>query len=234
MEWKNKINENKVYNILNRFNVNCNHYVQLILKDKKGRRRFYDILIKANNANFRNKWLLEVGQITEEEWENYNLAIHTLKEVKLKDFQYKLNNKILVTKSFLHKINRVENNLCSYCHQHVETIYHLFIECEKVRQFWGIVKQWLSTNFNININLDAKELLFSGQNKNVLLSYISVVSKHYIYTNKFTERELNISNYISLLKKKFQSERYIAYVHTSKFFIKWLPLYNYFTTYDNS
>ena len=105
-------------------------------------------------------WLLEVGQITEEEWENYNLAIHTLKEVK--DFQYELNNKILVTKSFLHKINRAENNLCSYCHQYVETIYHLFIECEKVRQFWGKVKQWLSTNFNININLDAKELLFSG------------------------------------------------------------------------
>ena len=42
MEWKNKINENKVYNILNRFNVNCNHYVQLILKDKKECRRFYD------------------------------------------------------------------------------------------------------------------------------------------------------------------------------------------------
>ena len=54
MEWKNKINENKVYNILNRFNVNCNHYVQLLLKDKKGCRQFYDILIKANNANFRN------------------------------------------------------------------------------------------------------------------------------------------------------------------------------------
>ena len=56
--------------------------MQLLLKDKKGCKRFYDILIKANNANFRNKWLLEVGQITEEEWENYNLAIHTLKEVR--------------------------------------------------------------------------------------------------------------------------------------------------------
>ena len=100
-------------------------------------------MIKPNNANFKNKWLLEVRRITEEEWENYNLAIQSLKEVKLKDFQYKLNNKILVTKSFLHKINRAENNLCSYCHQHVETIYRLFIECEKVKQFWGIVKQWL-------------------------------------------------------------------------------------------
>ena len=35
MEWKIKINDNKVYSILNRFNVNCNYYVQLLLKDKK-------------------------------------------------------------------------------------------------------------------------------------------------------------------------------------------------------
>ena len=112
--------------------------------------------------------------------------------------------------------------LSSTCWNNISSIYRVW----KSQAVLGLVKQWLSTNFNININLDAKELLFSGQNKNFLLSYISRVSKHYIYTNKFTERELNISNYISLLKKKFQSERYIAYVlnNISKFFIKWLPL----------
>ena len=42
----------------------------------------------------------------------------SLKEVKLRDFQYKITNKILVNKSFLHRINRTDGSLCKYCQQH--------------------------------------------------------------------------------------------------------------------
>ena len=41
--------------------------------------------------------------------------INDLSEVTLKDFQIKINNKIVVTKTFLRKIRKVEDNLCSYC-----------------------------------------------------------------------------------------------------------------------
>ena len=34
-----------------------------------------------------------------------------MKEIKLEDFQYKITNKILVTKYFLHRINKINNNL---------------------------------------------------------------------------------------------------------------------------
>lgn len=36
-------------------------------------------------------------------------------EIKLKDFQFKLNYKMIKTNSFLYKINRAENNGCAYC-----------------------------------------------------------------------------------------------------------------------
>ena len=62
-------------------------------------------------------------------------VIKSLNKVKFKDFQYKVNNKILVTKSFLDGINKIDNNLCEYCHRQAETICHLFIECKKVKQF---------------------------------------------------------------------------------------------------
>ena len=45
----------------------------------------------------------EVGYINDQEWNTYNSAIKDFNEVVLKDFQYKLTNTILVTKSFLHR-----------------------------------------------------------------------------------------------------------------------------------
>ena len=43
-QWKNIINANKVSIYQNRYNITCNVFVAHLLKDKKGSRRFYDIL----------------------------------------------------------------------------------------------------------------------------------------------------------------------------------------------
>ena len=48
--------------------------------------------------------------IGNQEYEKYNQVIQSVKEIKLKDFQYKTTNKILVTKYFLYRINKIDNN----------------------------------------------------------------------------------------------------------------------------
>ena len=40
--------------------------------------------------------------------------------MKLRDFQYKVNNKILVTNSFLFKINKIDSAVCTYCMEQLE------------------------------------------------------------------------------------------------------------------
>ena len=46
-----------------------------------------------------------MGYINDQEWNTrYNTNINDLSEITLKDFQSKINNKILVTKNFLHRI----------------------------------------------------------------------------------------------------------------------------------
>ena len=72
----------------------------------------------------------EVGYINEQEWYTYNSVIKDFNEVVLKDFQNELTNKILVTKSFLHRIRTIGDNLCSYCKQEPETTLHLFVDCD--------------------------------------------------------------------------------------------------------
>ena len=55
-----------------------------------------------------------------------------------------------------------------------------------------------------------------------------------MYANKFDTTDLSINRFISMLGKKFQAERYIAYQNNTivNFFKKWTPLYNFFNRND--
>ena len=170
----------------------------------------------------------EIPDITERELRNYYTVIKSIKEVKLKDFQYKVTSKILATRSFLHRINRINDNLCEYCHQESETIHHLFVQCENVKRFWVDLKEWFRESTNLVLNLEEKSILFSWQDKNQLIIFIYVTAKYYIYANKFSGKALNLDVYKSIVRRKFENERYSAHINNKmgKFMIKWSLLYN--------
>ena len=84
-----------------------------------------------------------MGELSKYDIVHYNSVITELKEVALKDFQFQINNKILVTKYFLHRIGKIDENYCSYCHYHQETIFHLLIECVNVKNFWQQLTMWI-------------------------------------------------------------------------------------------
>ena len=196
------VSNNKIFCIISRYNVKCNIYVQTLIKDNKGCRRLYDIMTDANKPSIHNRWLNEVGNISEKQWENYNYVIQSVSEVKLKDFQYKITNRILVTKSFLFKINKVDDNLCEYCKQYPESIYHIFVQCEKVTQFWNQLKVWLSSNLNMSLDLNERHILLSYQDMNQTRKYLFVIGKYYIYSNKFSGKELNLNLFFEYSRKK--------------------------------
>ena len=68
-------------------------------------------------------------------------------------FQYRINHFILPTKQWLHKIQKINSRNCDRCGTEVETLNHLFIECdevnmfwEKFRLFWNVIFPNLSSN----------------------------------------------------------------------------------------
>ena len=228
--WKTQINENVVFILENKMNVICNIYVKNLIKARKGSRLFYDIFVNINEYIPQGKWQGEIGDINENEWKMYFQEIKQLHEVKLRDFQYKINNKILVTNSFLFKINKIDSPICTYCREHSEKIFHLFLTCPKIMQFWKELKLWLQSKVNIDISLDDRTILFAYSGKDEIKNYIYVLAKYYIFQNKFISRNINIQGFINILKKKMLSERYIAFINNklSKFFKKWSRIYNYF------
>ena len=226
--WKEMLRENRIVTVLHRYNVKTNIYVEQLLRDKKGCRRMYDIMLSPKCFVHNNKWEPVGININEQSWKKYHSVIKALNEVKLKDFQYKITNKILVTKSFLYRINKTDDNLCEYCHEQPETIFHLFVQCEEAKQFWSLLNNWLTEMSNINMDLQDSSILFSYQDDNSLRNYLYVLAKYYIYANKFSGNGLSLQSFKTILKRKFKAEKYIAYVSNSftRFMKKLGPLYD--------
>ena len=53
--WKNLINDNRITCMLTKFDVRCNVYLQVLLRDKKGCRRLYDVMVPTKLMQ-SNKW----------------------------------------------------------------------------------------------------------------------------------------------------------------------------------
>ena len=87
--------------------MTCNVFVKKLMKAKKGSRVFYDTFVNVNDYIPQNIWQAEIRDITENEWKSYFLSTKKWHEAKLRDFQYKINNNILVTNSFLAKTNKL-------------------------------------------------------------------------------------------------------------------------------
>ena len=56
-------------------------------------------------------------------------------DTKLRIFQYKYLFRIIPTNKRLFKQNIVNSNLCDFCNMDIETIHHLFWECNQVQIF---------------------------------------------------------------------------------------------------
>ena len=230
--WKDIINveSDKCTKMKNDVQINC--YIKFILKNKKGCRDIYDTLLPVNETNIPTKWQQERNDITIEEWKTYNKKLSHIKEVKLKDFQFKILNRILVTNRFLFKIKRIETDKCSYCNKESESIAHLLFDCEKVKEFWNMLKIWLYNNVNIDLQLDYKSIIFSACSQ-ALEYFISVTAKYYIYKSKFNLKKLSIEGFQRYLKIKFSNEQYIAKINdkTEAFVKTWGNLYTFMSQF---
>ena len=94
-------------------------------------------------------------------WEKiYLLPFKATLDTKLREFQYKILNRILYTNMlFTSKFKKVNSLLCDFCEKELETIEHLFFHCTKVCMFWDDLQVALNS-LNIAVRFDIKDVLF--------------------------------------------------------------------------
>ena len=163
------------------------------------------------------------------DWEKiYLLPFRTTLDTKLREFQYKILNRILYTNKMLFKFKKVDSPLCDFCEKELETIEHLFFHCTKVSMFWNDLKSVIDS-FNITIKFDIMNVLFGildTDNISILVNYIILESKYYIYRCKLNKGSLCVRLLVDKFKKTFQTERFITKRNNKIHFHdnKWEPL----------
>ena len=123
-----------------------------------------------------------------------------------------------------------DENFCEFCQNEVQTIQHLFYECDKFVKIWLELQQWLVPYLNFNQYLTKITILFGikgTSNRNSLINLLLLITKRFIFICKCKSEEPKLCNLKSTIKTYYDIELQIARTNVSqrdKINLKWEPL----------
>ena len=115
------------------------------------------------------------------------MASKTGKENKLKEFQFKLIHRIVITKKELFRYGINTDSDCIYCGE-PDSINHTYIDCEFTKTFTYKVINWFNTENGSYFKPDTKETPTFKHPKYMELvrkfKYALLFMKFYVYVSK--------------------------------------------------
>ena len=192
--------------------------LKLLLRDKKGCQQIYQILSQnIETPTAQNKWKNDLSLPDNFKWQKvYSVPYGITKDTQLRWFQYRLIHRILATNTFLNKIGIKDDNKCTFCKTHPETLLHLLWYCEKVKNFWYDLTNWLigECTHIVNLNLTSQDVIlgiYNNQKADNILNFILLSAKFYIYNLKYKDNVPQIQSFKRVLLLNYKTEKYTAY-----------------------
>ena len=90
---------------------------------------------------------------------------------------------------------------CSFCNQESETIIHVLFLCNKVKEYWIALQNWLRIQANSELELTAKHSVFKTKTKWIFESH-TTFSKVFYIQNKILCQSFNFRKLNYLLEEK--------------------------------
>ena len=87
-------------------------------------------------AKDREKLYAKFHRLTIDWKRVYLLSFRTTLETKLREFQFKILNRIVFTNEKLFRFDMAESDKCAFCQTEVESIEHLHFSCKISTVFW--------------------------------------------------------------------------------------------------
>ena len=211
-------------------------YLIPLWKNKKGASGFNAILSKNNeNKNkMKTHWEIDLEiNIDADTWRLiFNICHKTVNNNYLIWFQMKLLYRILNTKSYLYKLKISDNELCNHCNRK-ESILHMFVECNRVQDFWREIENLIQQKIGLIIHFLKMEIIlgyFNKDNNRTPLNVIMLVTKKYILDTSQNKGVLNVLILKYRLSKAYEDEKYFATLTGKegaflKIWEKWYPLF---------
>ena len=199
---------------------------------KKGCSRTYNILMNYNDnviKEIKEKWERNLNEEID-----YNVIENAFKEIPKmnenayqKYLQFKLLHLRTATNEKLFKMNIKNTNICPLCKSHIESINHVFLECNFVIILWNDIEKWIKKCTKKTVKLTNIEKIFGTQNSDKLIDKIILNAKTIIFNNRKKEKIHNIFDVKRKLYWKLRIEEYQATLDASieDFAEVWDPIY---------
>jgi len=135
------------------------------------------------------------------------------KETKLKEFQFKLIHRAIVTKKELFRFGIKTDDECLYCGDKA-SIEHSLIECVFTKLFTQNVFDWFNQVNGCQISPTTEETLFgitaSSLDTAIIrkFNYTALFMRHYIYSSKLYSLAISIQDFVSKLLIKYEFENF--------------------------
>ena len=195
-----------------------------ILSNHRPCKYFYNTLI-ANEIqpSAQAKWEEKImnGKL---QWKQYyTLPKKATKDIKLINFQFKILHRILPTNYLLHLMKIKSNNLCTFCQCHVETIEHLFTECQHSLELWRKIQDFLNTHMITSTPFSVQDIVFGNPRYSDLVNNLIIATKKHIYFRKLQEMKPNFKDWIQYIKSIKETELIVACINMQreKFNSRW-------------
>ena len=185
-------------------------------------RKIYWIMINSihQEPSCINSWKNNYNIIFKpNEWKKIFLLPRPLSlDTKLQEFLYKIIHKVYASDSMFSNFDKEVSKLCQYCNCK-NNIMHCFFECQKLKQFWTLLENWLK-HCSINVSFNVKIALFGYiESESLVLNFCISQAKWYIHKQRqlFTKcnfMSLSLSDFLCRLKQALAVEREVA-CHTN-------------------
>ena len=149
---------------------------------------------------------------TEINWKAaYLLTRQCTNSSRLIEFQLKLLHRRIPTNSFLQKIGLKESGKCSFCGVELETLTHLFWDCDETQCFWSKVVVWLKEckvvqeSYILEITT-ALGLRPDTLNLKLQINYCLLQARFFVWCCKVKEKIISWINFKQILKRNFEIE----------------------------
>ena len=164
----------------------------------------------------------------------YSLSFRTTLESKLREFQFKILNRIVFTNEKLFRFGMADSPSCAFCQTEVESVEHLLSSCRVSSSFWKHVLSSLRDyNFSVD-NLKEEDVIFSKfdiAEDFLLFKHILLPGKFYIYSRKYQNSIPSLQGFIARTRRIYNIELHIARKRDklNNHFRKWEKLISVFT-----
>ena len=184
---------------------------------KKGVSRMYSQMKQFNVhilEGASNKWFSTAElSIDSSDFSRSFLFHHNIyKDTYLKYIQFRTLHHRFFTNEKLYKMGINKSNLCCFCKTHVDSVEHMFLQCDISLELWEGVENWIRALGMENFNISASKIVLGDLENAHFINTIILLTKKVIYNSMKKEQQPHLLNVKNETKKFYFEEKYRAYL----------------------